>query len=187
MIANAEVFAPKTERIFSYLQVLSASCVAFAHGSNDVANSIGPFSAIYFVYTNHKVPGSNAEAPKWIFALGGGMIVVGLATYGYNIIMTIGVAAGMTIALASFFSIPVSTTQIIVGAETGIGLCESIHGIRRALLAKTFFGWVITIVLALGFCAGLFAAGAYALSITMAAQMREMNYGVYAVTTDIYK
>ncbi|KAG1666760.1 hypothetical protein FOA52_004596 [Chlamydomonas sp. UWO 241] len=168
MIANAEVFAPQTERIFSYLQV----------------------------------PGSSADAPKWIFALGGGMIVVGLATYGYNIIMTIGVkflhltptrgfnaelAAGMTIALASFFGIPVSTTQIIVGAETGIGLCESIHGIRWALLAKTFFGWVITIILALGFCAGLFAAGAYAPSITMAAQMREMNFGVYKLTTDIYK
>ncbi|KAG1676249.1 hypothetical protein FOA52_006467 [Chlamydomonas sp. UWO 241] len=202
MIANAEVFSPKTEIIFSYLQVLSASCVAFAHGSNDVANAIGPFSAIFFVFKNHEVPGSKADAPKWIFALGGGMIVVGLATYGYNIIMTIGVkylhltpargfnaelAAGMTIALASFFGIPVSTTQIIVGAETGIGLCESIHGVRWALLAKTFSGWILTIVLAIIFCAALFAAGAYAPSITMAAQMREMNNGVYAVTTDIYK
>ncbi|KAG1660832.1 hypothetical protein FOA52_008943 [Chlamydomonas sp. UWO 241] len=202
MIANAEVFAPQTERIFSYLQVLSASCVAFAHGSKDVANSIGPYSVIYYVFKNHKVPGSSAEAPKWIFALGGGMIVVGLATYGYNIIMIIGVkylhltpargfsaelAAGMTIALASFFGIPVSTTQIIVGAETGIGLCESIHGVRWALLAKTFFGWILTIVLALGFCAGLFAAGAYAPSITMAADMREMNFGVYTLTSSIYK
>ncbi|KAG1660835.1 hypothetical protein FOA52_008946 [Chlamydomonas sp. UWO 241] len=202
MIANAEVFAPQTERIFSYLQVLSASCVAFAHGSNDVANSIGPYSAIYYVFKNHKVPGSSAEAPKWIFALGGGMIVVGLATYGYNIIMTIGVkylhltpargfsaelAAGMTIALASFFGIPVSTTQIIIGAETGVGLCESIHGVRWALLAKTFFGWILTIILALAFCAGLFAAGAYAPSITMAADMREMNYGVYTLTSSIYK
>ncbi|KAG1660288.1 hypothetical protein FOA52_006755 [Chlamydomonas sp. UWO 241] len=202
MIANAEVFAPKTERIFSYLQVLSASCVAFAHGSNDVANSIGPFSAIYYVYENHKVPGSSADAPKWIFALGGGMIVVGLATYGYNIIMTIGVnylhltpsrgfsaelATGMTIALASFFGIPVSTTQIIVGAETGVGLCESLHGVRWALLAKTFAGWVLTIIMAIGFCAGLFAAGAYAPSITMAAHMREINFGVYTLTSNIYK
>ncbi|KAG1668117.1 hypothetical protein FOA52_003904 [Chlamydomonas sp. UWO 241] len=184
MIANAEAFDPKTERIFAHLQVLSASCVAFAHGSNNVANSIGPFSAIYYVYQFHKVPGSSADAPKWIFALGGGMIVVGLATYGYNIIMTIGVNYLHLTPSRGFLQ---SWLRIIVGAETGVGLCESIHGVRWGLLAKTFAGWIITIIMALGFCAGLFAAGAYAPSITMAAQMREMKFGVYDLTYATYK
>ena len=128
----AEVFDPHTERVYQALQVISACCVAFAHGSNDVANSIGPFSAIYAVYTTHAIPGSSATTPEWMFVLGGIAIMLGLLMYGYNIILQLGVnmlkltpsrgfsvelAAGLTIALASFFGIPVSTTQIIVGAE----------------------------------------------------------------------
>eukprot|EP00955_Chlamydomonas_euryale_P076449 362664-Chlamydomonas_euryale.AAC.5 len=198
---GAEVFDPSTEVIFSYLQVISACCVAFAHGSNDVANSIGPFSAIYYTYQTWKVPGSSAETPKWIFVMGGLGIVVGLATYGYNIIMTIGVqmvkltpsrgfaaelAAGMTIALASFFGIPVSTTQIIVGSETGVGLCESIRGVHWLLLAKTMTGWVLTIAMALIFCAALFAAGAYAPSITMSQQLSDYNMAIYEISDEIY-
>jgi hypothetical protein len=62
--------------------VLSSCCVAFAHGSNDVANSIGPFSAIYTTYRTHAVPSSKTTTPKWIFAMGGSLIVVGLITYG---------------------------------------------------------------------------------------------------------
>ncbi|KAG1674480.1 hypothetical protein FOA52_003085 [Chlamydomonas sp. UWO 241] len=199
--AAAEPFRPETEKIFSYLQVFSAACVAFAHGSNDVANAMGPFSAIYYVYEHWTVPGSSAAAPKWIFALGGAGIVIGLATYGYNIIMTIGVqmlkltpsrgfsaelAAGLTIALASFFGIPVSTTQIIIGAETGVGLCESIHGVNWVLLGKTAIGWVLTLLLACGFCAALFSAGAYAPSIPMSQTISQYNMVLFDISDALY-
>jgi sodium-dependent phosphate transporter len=200
--ANAEVFKPETERIFQVLQVLSSCCVAFAHGSNDVANSIGPFSAIYTTYRTYAVPSSKTTTPKWIFAMGSSMIVVGLLTYGYNIIMTLGVqllkltpsrgfsaelAAGLTISLASFYGIPVSTTQIIVGCETGVALCESIrHGANWMLLLKTFIGWVWTIILAVGFCACLFSMGAFAPSINMQYQIYELNFGMYNISKGLY-
>lgn len=202
MHANAEVFKPETERIFQWLQVLSSCCVAFAHGSNDVANSIGPFSAIFTTYQTHKVPTSKTDTPKWIFAMGSSLLVIGLLTYGYNIIMTLGVqllkltpsrgfsaelAAGLTISLASFYGIPVSTTQIIVGAETGVALCESIrHGANWLLLLKTFLGWIWTIILALGFCACLFSMGAFAPSINMQYQIYELNFGMYNVSKGLY-
>ncbi|KAG1680955.1 hypothetical protein FOA52_009914 [Chlamydomonas sp. UWO 241] len=197
----AEVFKPETEQIFSYLQVFSAACVAFAHGSNDVANAMGPFSAIFYTFHTWTVPGSAAVAPKWIFVMGGLGIVIGLATYGYNIIMTIGVqllkltpsrgfsaelAAGLTIALASFFGIPVSTTQIIIGCETGVGLCESIHGVNWPLLGKTFTGWVLTLLLAIGFTAALFAAGAYAPSIPMSQTISQYNLALFEISNGMY-
>ncbi len=82
MHASAEVFDPHAERVFQYLQVISACAVAFAHGSNDVANAIGPFSGIYQTYTTYNIPSSSSTTPKWIFVLGGIGIVVGLMTYG---------------------------------------------------------------------------------------------------------
>ncbi|KAG1670896.1 hypothetical protein FOA52_000398 [Chlamydomonas sp. UWO 241] len=200
--AGVELFNPETERIYMVLQVFSASCVAFAHGSNDVANSIGPFSAIYTVYQTSQVPSSSTETPKWIFAMGGSMIVFGLMTYGYNIIQTIGVkllaltpsrgfsaelAAGLTISLSSFYGIPVSTTQIIIGAETGIGMSESfLHGTNYWLLLRTFFGWIWTILLAVGFCAALFSAGAYAPSIIMAQELNLYNDAIFDTSVRLY-
>jgi sodium-dependent phosphate transporter len=199
---NAEVFKPETEKMFQYLQVLSSCCVAFAHGSNDVANSIGPFSAIFTTYQTHTVPSSKTPTPKWIFAMGSSLLVIGLLTYGYNIIMTLGVqllkltpsrgfsaelAAGLTISLASFYGIPVSTTQIIVGCETGVALCESIrHGANWMLLLKTFLGWIWTIILAIGFSACLFSMGAFAPSINMQYQIYELNYGMYNISKGLY-
>jgi hypothetical protein len=181
--AGAEVFHPNAEKVYEFLQVLSACCVAFAHGSNDVANAMGPFSAIYSVYTTHKIPGSKSEAPRWIFVLGGFGIVLGLLMYGYNIIGHLGthlvhltpargfsaeLAAGMTISLASFFGIPVSTTQIIVGCEVGVGLCEWRKGsVGWSVLWYTCAGWVWTILLAATMCAALFSAGVYAPSLPM--------------------
>jgi sodium-dependent phosphate transporter len=101
--------------------------------------------------------------------------------YGYTIIYQLGknlihltpsrgysaeLAAGLTISLASFYGIPVSTTQIITGCEVGVGLCEGAKGLSWRLFAKIFMGWVITIFLALAACAAVFAAGAYPPCIT---------------------
>jgi hypothetical protein len=81
MHAAAEIFNPETEQVYKYLQVFSACAVSFAHGANDVANAVGPFSGIWYVYRKWAVS-SSADTPYWVLALGGGGIVVGLATYG---------------------------------------------------------------------------------------------------------
>ncbi|KAJ9505596.1 hypothetical protein QJQ45_005922 [Haematococcus lacustris] len=85
MHSAAEVFDPRTEEVYKYLQVFSACCVSFAHGANDVANAVGPFSAIWAVYNTRHIS-STAATPIWVLALGGAGLVTGLATYGYNII-----------------------------------------------------------------------------------------------------
>ena len=198
---NAEVFDFDTERVYQWLQVISACCVAFAHGANDVgeinqvppfplclisssfsaANAIGPFSAIMTVYGTRAVPGSNSNTQVWVYVMGGIGIVVGLMMYGYTIIYQLGknlihltpsrgyaaeLAAGLTISLASFYGIPVSTTQIITGCEVGVGLCEGKNGLSWRLFGKIFFGWVLTIFVALAGCAAVFSAGAYPPCIT---------------------
>jgi solute carrier family 20 (sodium-dependent phosphate transporter) len=182
MHMNAEVFSARTEGVYKYLQVFSACCVAFAHGANDVANAVGPFTGMWYVYNNHKIS-STADLPRWILVLGAVGLVAGLAMYGYNIIKVIGVnlatmtpsrgfsaelATGLTISLASVYGIPVSTTQIIVGAEMGVGLTESVkHGANWKLFAKTFAGWVFTIIFAASMSAALFCYGIYAPSEIM--------------------
>ena len=183
---NAEVFDFDTERVYQWLQVISACCVSFAHGSNDVANAIGPFSAIMTVYGTRAVPGSASVTQPWVFVLGGIGLVVGLMMYGYTIIYQLGknlihltpsrgysaeLAAGLTISLASFYGIPVSTTQIITGCEVGVGLCEGAKGLSWRLFGKIFAGWVITIFLALAACAAVFSAGAYPPCITELQQL----------------
>ena len=90
MHAAAEVFSPETEQVYKYLQVFSACAVSFAHGANDVANAVGPFSGIWYVYRFWTIS-SSGDTPVWVMAMGGAGIVVGLATYGYNIMMTLGV------------------------------------------------------------------------------------------------
>lgn len=176
----AEVFDPHTEQVYKYLQVFSACCVSFAHGANDVANSIGPFSGIWYVYNTGKIT-STVDAPKWIFVMGGLGLVVGLMTYGYNIIMQLGVkmlkltpsrgfsaelSAALTVSVASRYGLPVSTTQIIVGAEIGVGLVENVRtGLNYWVIIKTFMGWVITIFIAGLTSAAIFAQGVYAPSI----------------------
>eukprot|EP00798_Chlamydomonas_sp_ICE-L_P027487 gene27487-4794_t len=190
----AEQFDPHTEKVYQFLQVISASCVAFAHGSNDVANAVGPFAAIFYVYENWELPGSKTQAPKWIFVFGGVGIVVGLVMYGYHIIKELGcsllhltpsrgfsaeLAAGLTITLSSFFGIPVSTTQIITGAELGVGLCEGrLCSVNWKLFAKIFCGWILTILLNLAFCACLFSMGAYAPSIFQTQQLRDIRQSI---------
>lgn len=193
---NAEVFNPHTEKVYEVLQVFSACCVSFAHGSNDIANAAGPFSAIYWTYRYYTVPGSNVATPEWIFVMIALGLVVGLLMYGYNIILELGVnmlkltpsrgfsaelAAGLTIVLASFFGIPVSTTQIIVGCEVGVGLCEGSAGISWYTFIRTFIGWMVTILLALSCCACLFSMGAYPPSIPMLDDLRTYRSEIYSL------
>lgn len=193
---NAEVFSYDAEQVYSYLQVFSACCVSFAHGANDVANAIGPFAAIWAVYNTSTVTNS-FPTPKWILALGGSGIVIGLATYGYNVIRSLGVqlcmitpsrgycaelATALTVSFASVLGIPVSTTQCIVGAEVGVGVLDGVTtGINWRLFFKTFVMWILTLIVSGLFSAALFAQGVYAPSLIMSDSLHDYEEGIKEV------
>lgn len=126
LMARARQYPNETEHLFSFLQVLTACTASFAHGSNDLSNAIGPFSVIYYTWKNSEVAGSTSPVPVWQLAMGAGALVIGLATYGYNIIAVLGnkitlispsrgftieLGASITVILASQYAIPVSTTS----------------------------------------------------------------------------
>ncbi|CAN0318406.1 unnamed protein product [Ascophyllum nodosum] len=176
---NAEKFDPRAEEAFKYVQVFTAICDSFSHGANDVANAMGPFAAIYVVYSTGVVESSSelGNDAFWILAIGGVGIVMGLALYGYKIIAAIGVkiakitpSRGFAIELGSAImviigtrlEIPLSTTHCQVGATTGVALLEGAGGINGVVLGKTVFGWIITIIVCALTCSLLFAQGAYA-------------------------
>ncbi|CAM9757754.1 unnamed protein product [Ascophyllum nodosum] len=176
---NAEMFDPRAEEAFKYVQVFTAICDSFSHGANDVANAMGPFSAIYVVYSTGVVESSSELGSDafWILAIGGVGIVFGLALYGYKIIAAIGVkiakitpSRGFAIELGSAImviigtrlEIPLSTTHCQVGATTGVALLEGTGGVNGVVLGKTVFGWIITIIVCALTCSLLFAQGAYA-------------------------
>jgi len=160
-VANRSRFHD-VERVFGVLVIMTASSVAFAHGSNDVANAIGPLAAIISVEQGLDL-GSKAPVAPWILVVGGIGIVVGLATMGYRVIETIGkkiteltpsrafaaeLAAATTIVLASRLGIPVSTTHILVGAVLGVGLARGIGALDSWVVGKILMSWVATLPIA---------------------------------------
>ena len=177
---NAEKFDDRTEISMRYLQIITACCDAFAHGANDVANSIAPFGAIWAIYESGEVSkkkndlGDNAY---WILSLGAFGIVIGLATYGYKILHAIGtkltkitpsrgtcieLGSACVIIMGSRLGWPLSTTHCQVGATVGVGLLEGKKGINYKILRKTVLGWIVTLVVVGGGTALLFVQGAYA-------------------------
>lgn len=150
------------EHVFVVLQVLTACAVAFAHGSNDVANSIGPLAAV--VQLGQGLPlASKATVSPWMLAIGGVGIVVGLATWGYRVMETVGkkiteltpsrgfaaeLAAATTIVLASRLGIPVSTTHILVGSVLGVGLARGIGALDLGVVGRILVSWVLTLPIA---------------------------------------
>ncbi len=147
------------ERVFAVLMVVTACGMAFAHGSNDVANAIGPVAAVISVVRDGIV-GHSAPVPIWVLLLGGLGIVVGLATYGRHVIATVGkkithltpsrgfaaeLAAASTIVVASGIGIPISTTHTLVGAVLGVGMARGISAIDLSVVSRIFLSWAITI------------------------------------------
>ena len=147
------------ERAFVYLQVMTACFVAFAHGSNDVANAIGPLAAVITVAQTGAIA-SKSALPTWVLMLGGGGIVIGLATYGRHVIATVGrkitqltpsrgfaaeLAAATTIVIASGTGIPISTTHTLVGAVLGVGMARGIEAIDLRVVGRILVSWVVTI------------------------------------------
>ena len=150
------------ERVFSVLQVLAACAVAFAHGSNDVANAIGPLAAVVHVARGAAMAGK-APLEPWMLMVGGIGIVFGLATWGYRVMETVGrkiteltpsrgfaatLAATLTIVLASRLGIPVSTTHILVGSVLGVGLARGIGALNLGVLGKIMVSWIATLPIA---------------------------------------
>ena len=147
------------ERVFGVLMIVTACGMAFAHGSNDVANAIGPLAAVISVAQTGAVT-AKATLPLWVLMLGGGGIVIGLATYGVRVIATVGkkitqltpsrgfaaeLAAATTIVIASGTGIPISTTHTLVGAVLGVGLARGIEAIDLRVVVRIFVSWVVTI------------------------------------------
>ncbi|MCK9468720.1 MAG: inorganic phosphate transporter [Porticoccaceae bacterium] len=147
------------EKVFAILMVFTACCMAFAHGSNDVANAVGPLAAIVGVVKSGAVTNTTAM-PSWILLLGGIGIVVGLGTYGFKVMATIGkkiteltpsrgfaaeLGAASTVVLASATGIPVSTTHTLVGAVLGVGLARGIAALNLRVIGTIFTSWLITL------------------------------------------
>lgn len=176
---NAEVFDEKTEISMRYMQVLTACCDAFAHGANDVANSIAPFGAIWAIYKSGEVSSKKNDLGNdayWILSMGAFGIVLGLATYGYKILHALGtklskitpsrgvcieLGSACIVILGSRLGWPLSTTHCQVGATTGVALLEGTGGVNKKILAKTVAGWIMTLVVVGGTTALIFAQGAY--------------------------
>ena len=141
------------------LVVISSCAVAFAHGSNDVANAVGPLAAVAHIFTTGAVE-MKVGVPMWILVLGGGGIVLGLGTYGYRVMQTVGtdlteitpsrgvaadIAATATVLICTRMKLPVSTTHTLVGAILGIGLARGLGGINSSITGKIFSSWLITV------------------------------------------
>lgn len=148
------------EKVFGYLQILTACFVAFAHGANDVANAIGPVSAVIQVIKSGTTAALSTVIPPWLLLFGGFGIIFGLATYGWRVIETIGhkitqltptrgfaaeFSAAVTILVASKIGMPISTTHSIVGAVLGVGLARGISALNFRMIRGIFMSWIITL------------------------------------------
>lgn len=163
--ADKEMQFNNVERIFGILMITTACCMAFAHGSNDVANAIGPVAAVVSVVSSGGEISSSSTLAPWILPLGAIGIVIGLATLGARVIKTIGTAithltpsrgfaaelsAASTVVIASGAGLPISTTQTLVGAVLGVGLARGIAALNLGVVRNIFISWVITLPVGAG-------------------------------------
>jgi len=148
------------EKIFGVLMMVTACAMAFAHGSNDVANAIGPLAAVISIVNSGGELAQKSPLPIWVLLLGGAGIVIGLVTYGHKVIATVGtgiteltpsrgfaatLAAATTVVIASGTGLPISTTHTLVGAVLGVGLARGIAALNMNVVRTIFMSWVITL------------------------------------------
>jgi len=176
--AHAEKFSKRTEVVFRYMQILTAALDAFAHGANDVANAMGPYAAVYFIYKSEGQFSKKNDVGNdmyWILAIGGFGIVVGLGVYGYKIMYAIGIklakitpsrgfsielGAMFVVLLGSRFGIPLSTTHCQVGATMGVAAMEGRLGSTNwPIVYKTVAGWIFTMIVNAIFTATITSIG----------------------------
>ena len=168
--ADKEYHFASVEKVFTPMMIFTACAMAFAHGSNDVANGVGPIAAVYGIVQSGGEVLQKSSMPIWILLLGGFGIVIGLATYGYKVMQTIGtkiteltptrgfcatMAAAATVVLASRTGMPVSTTHIAVGAVVGVGMARGVGALDLRVVTGIVMSWVITLPVG-GILAALF-------------------------------
>ena len=148
------------EKVFAVLMVFTACSMAFAHGSNDVANAVGPLAAVVNIVQSGGSVMAKSALPGWVLLVGASGIVLGLIMLGYRVIETVGrniteltpsrgfaaeLAAATTVVVASGASLPISTTHTLVGAVLGVGLARGIGAIDVRVVGKIILSWVVTL------------------------------------------
>ncbi|KAG6552743.1 hypothetical protein Mapa_005691 [Marchantia paleacea] len=197
----AEKFEPRVEYAFSYLQVFSAICVIFAHGAGEVGYMAGPLATIWDVYQNGQLSKS-VTPPIWIIIIGATGLVIGLATYGYNVTRSMGVklakltptrgfaaelATAFVIMIASQYGLPTSSSQCITGAIIGVGILEGTKGVNWTFFLKQFASWVSTLFVIGLVVAAVFAQGVYTPSKIQGKEVTKYEDRVTNLTTQVYK
>ncbi len=163
--ADKKMHFANVEKIFAVLMVVTACAMAFAHGSNDVANAIGPLAAVVSIVANEGEIVKKAALAWWILPLGGIGIVLGLAIFGKRVMATIGtgithltpsrgfaaeLAAASTVVIASGTGLPISTTQTLVGAVLGVGMARGIAALNLGVVRNIVISWVVTLPIGAG-------------------------------------
>ncbi len=159
--ADSDFHYSNVEKVFAVLMMVTARAMAFAHGSNDVANAVGPLAAVISIVNSGGVIAQQSPLAPWILLLGGAGIVIGLLTYGKHVMATIGkkiteltpsrgfaaeLAAATTVVIASGTGIPISTTHTLVGAVLGVGLARGIAALDLNVVRVIFLSWIVTLL-----------------------------------------
>ncbi|MFY0678659.1 MAG: inorganic phosphate transporter [Neptuniibacter sp.] len=159
-VADREHHFTSVEKLFGILMMFTACAMAFAHGSNDVANAVGPLAAVVGVVSAGGEVAQKTAMPAWILLLGGGGIVAGLIMYGHKVIATVGtniteltpsrgfaatLAAATTVVIASGTGLPISTTHTLVGAVLGVGIARGMAALNMRMVGTIFVSWVVTL------------------------------------------
>ncbi|WP_299663695.1 inorganic phosphate transporter [uncultured Psychromonas sp.] len=163
--ADKHMHFANVEKIFAVLMIVTACAMAFAHGSNDVANAIGPLAAVVSIVGHNGEIAAKAELAWWILPLGGIGIVLGLAIFGKRVMATIGngithltpsrgfaaeLAAASTVVIASGTGLPISTTQTLVGAVLGVGMARGIAALNLGVVRNIVISWIVTLPIGAG-------------------------------------
>ncbi len=158
--ADIDFHFTNVERVFAVLMVFTACAMAFAHGSNDVANAIGPVAAIVGVVQSGGEVAQKSALPLWVLVVGAVGIITGLATYGFRVMAVVGeriteltpsrgfaatLAAAATVVVASGTGLPISTTHTLVGAVLGVGMARGIAAINMRVAQNIFMSWIVTL------------------------------------------
>lgn len=158
--ADKDYHFSSVEKVFGVLMMFTACAMAFAHGSNDVANAVGPLAAVVGVVQSSGEVAQKTAMPAWILLLGGGGIVAGLVMYGHKVIATVGnniteltpsrgfaatLAAATTVVVASGTGLPISTTHTLVGAVLGVGIARGLAALNLRVVGTIFVSWLVTL------------------------------------------
>ncbi|NNG13547.1 MAG: inorganic phosphate transporter [Gammaproteobacteria bacterium] len=158
--ADKDFHFTNVEKIFGVLMMFTACAMAFAHGSNDVANAVGPLAAVVSIVESGGAVAQKSAMPVWILLLGGTGIIIGLITYGHKVIATVGtgitqltpsrgfaatLAAAVTVVVASGTGLPISTTHTLVGGVLGVGLARGMDALNMNVVRTIFLSWIVTL------------------------------------------